>query len=168
MENAARVGNHIKQCLNAEFLPLPCVGIVDGMGINYALELVNNKETRTPISPDVKAELLEKIFENSIYARIIGRHGNRLHVGPPCTTTIEEADKALDIIKPLVKSSNLFAGSKSVGMSRFIDKLNLVSQAIPRPLGFRAVPSASLKPKIQLIGSLAPVRLTTTGVDASI
>ncbi len=39
-------------------------------------------------------------------------------------------------------------------MSRFIDKLNQVSQAMPRPLGFRAAPSASLKPKILLIASL--------------
>lgn len=40
-------------------------------------------------------------------------------------------------------------------MSRFIDKLNRVSQAVPQPMGFRAVPLVSLKPKMLLVASLA-------------
>ena len=56
-------------------------------------------------------------------------------------------------------------------MSRFIDKLKQVSQATPRPLGFRAAPSASLKPKMQLIASLAQADSLAdyvTGVDAGL
>ncbi|MEE9399099.1 MAG: aminotransferase class III-fold pyridoxal phosphate-dependent enzyme [Dehalococcoidales bacterium] len=101
-ENAAKVGNHIKQRLDAEFSPLPCVGNIGGMGINYAVELIKDKRTRTAINPDTKTELIGKLLENGIYTRCLGRLGNRLHIGPPCTTTIEEADKALDIIQPLV------------------------------------------------------------------
>ena len=40
-------------------------------------------------------------------------------------------------------------------MSRFIDKLNQVSQAVPRTIGFRATKPASQKPKMLLIASLA-------------
>ncbi|MFC1904100.1 aspartate aminotransferase family protein [Chloroflexota bacterium] len=102
VENAARVGKHIKQRLDTEFSSLPCVGHIGGMGINYSIELVTDKEARTPISPDTRKELVKKLFEKGIYTRILGRLHNRLHIGPPCTTTIEEADKALDIVQPLV------------------------------------------------------------------
>jgi taurine--2-oxoglutarate transaminase len=102
VENAAKVGKHIKQRLDAEFSSLPRVGTIGGMGINYSIELVNSRKTKAPIDADTKARLIRKLLENGIYTRIIGRLSNRLHIGPPCTITIEEADKALDIILPLV------------------------------------------------------------------
>jgi len=102
VENAAKVGNHIKQRLEAEFLPLPCVGNIDGRGVFQAVELVNNKESKTPIDPDVKAKLWKQLFENGIFSRITGWLANRMQICPPCVITIEEADKALDIIYPLI------------------------------------------------------------------
>lgn len=44
-------------------------------------------------------------------------------------------------------------------MSRFIDKLSQVSQAIFQPIGFKAAQSVSEKPRIQLIASLAQVNV---------
>ncbi len=40
-------------------------------------------------------------------------------------------------------------------MSRFIDKLNQVSQAVPLPMGFKAVTPVSSTPKMLLVASLA-------------
>jgi len=40
-------------------------------------------------------------------------------------------------------------------MSRFIDKLNQVSRAVPQPVGFRTTQPVSPKPKILLVASLA-------------
>jgi putrescine aminotransferase len=102
VENADRVGTHIRQRLTAEFSPLPCVGNIGGMGINYAVELVSDPENRTPIAPEVKTALIKKLRDNGIYTRCVGRLGNRLHIGPPCTITVNEVDRALDIILPLV------------------------------------------------------------------
>ena len=39
-------------------------------------------------------------------------------------------------------------------MSRFIDKLNQVTQAVPQPVGFRVIQSVSPKPKMLLVASL--------------
>jgi len=50
----------------------------------------------------VKEELWQKLFDAGIFARVAGWLGNRVFICPPCTITIEEADKALDIIKPLI------------------------------------------------------------------
>jgi len=101
-ENAAKVGNHIRQRLEAEFLPLPCVGIIDGLGVFASIELVNNKESKTPIAPDVAEKLWRQLLDNGIFARFEGRFGCQLQFCPPCVITIEEVDKAFDIIQPVI------------------------------------------------------------------
>ena len=53
-------------------------------------------------------------------------------------------------------------------MSRFIDKLNQVSQAI-QPIGFKAAQSVSGKPRMQLIASLAQINVgSLAGADAGL
>jgi adenosylmethionine-8-amino-7-oxononanoate aminotransferase len=102
VDNAARVGAHIKERLDSEFLPLPCVGNIGGKGMFQALELVSDKESKKPISADVRAQLETDLREAGIFSRVPGVNGNRLVLSPPCVTTMEEADQMLDIIKPIV------------------------------------------------------------------
>ena len=45
-------------------------------------------------------------------------------------------------------------------MSKFIDRLNQVTQAVPQSMGFKTTQCASSKPKILLIASLAPEAIT--------
>jgi len=101
-ENAAKVGNHIRQRLENEFLPLPCVGNIGGKGMFQAVELVNDKKSKAVIYPDAKLDLWHKILDRGIYLRITGALGNRMFITPPCTMTIEEADKAMDVVLDLV------------------------------------------------------------------
>ena len=102
VDNAARVGSHIRQRLEAEFLPLPCIGNIGGKGMFQAMELVNDKESKTPIDKSAKEGLEVKLREAGIFTRILGVNGNRFVICPPCIMTIEEADRMLDIIKPLL------------------------------------------------------------------
>ena len=102
VDNAARVGSHIRQRLEAEFLPLPCIGNIGGKGMFQAMELVNDKESKTPIDKSAKEALEVKLREAGIFTRILGVNGNRFVICPPCIMTIEEADRMLDIIKPLL------------------------------------------------------------------
>ena len=58
-------------------------------------------------------------------------------------------------------------------MSRFIDKLNRVSESTPQPMGFRADQPASEKPRILLIASLTQANIDgladrVTGADAGL
>jgi adenosylmethionine-8-amino-7-oxononanoate aminotransferase len=101
-ENAARVGKHIKERLDAEFSPLPKVGNIRGKGLFLAVELVSDRKTKTPISPDVRKELTLRLHEAGIVPRGGGYMNSVLYITPPCTITTEEADRALDIIKPIV------------------------------------------------------------------
>jgi len=101
-EHAARVGKHIKERLETEFLPLPCVGEIGGRGVFQGIELVTDKGNKTPITGEQNIGLLQKLFEKGIWTRIQGPARNRMEICPPCTITMEEADKALDIIKSLL------------------------------------------------------------------
>ena len=102
VENAASVGDHIRQRLDAEFLPLPCVDNIGGKGMFQAVELVTDKESRTPPGPDARLELWRKMLERGIFGRVMGTFLNRLFVAPPCTMTIEEADGMLDTVLSLL------------------------------------------------------------------
>ncbi len=101
-ENAAKVGKHIKRRLIDEFLPLPCIGDIGGLGLHLGIELVNDKLSKAPLDVEVQNELKRKMLDAGIFIRIgEGWLGNRIFVTPPCVITMEEANKALDIMKPL-------------------------------------------------------------------
>jgi adenosylmethionine-8-amino-7-oxononanoate aminotransferase len=101
--NSTKVGSHIKQRLEKEFLPLPCVGnLGGGYGMFQSLELVTDKKSKGIPDPKNKQDLWNKCLENGLFVRITGTFGNRLFIAPPCTMTIEEADKMLDMLLPLV------------------------------------------------------------------
>ena len=102
VDNAAKVGAHIKQRLEKEFLPLPCVGDVDGLGVFQAIELVQDKESKAPLDANVKAKLWKDLLNSGIFTRITGWMGNRMQICPPCVITMEEANKALDMLYPVL------------------------------------------------------------------
>ncbi len=102
VENAAKVGSHIRKRLDKEFLPLPCVGTVAGKGMFLAIELVSNKKTKAAPAKAAMDELKYKLWDKKLVLREAGKLFNRLVVAPPCTMTIAEADKALDIMYPII------------------------------------------------------------------
>jgi len=99
-ENAAKVGKHALERLQAEFEPLPCVGDVRGLGLLIGMEIVADKTSKTMISEEQAERLQERARQNGLLLRFPGYRA--LFVTPPLTITIEEMDKALDILKPLV------------------------------------------------------------------
>ena len=101
-ENAERVGKHIIERLEAEFMPLPCVGTYGGLGLMLAIEIVADKDTKAMFDPPLGPiiPLLDKAREKGLHMRQMG--SNRIVIAPPCIITIEEADRILDILKPLV------------------------------------------------------------------
>ncbi len=97
-ENAAKVGEHVIERLKTEFEPLPCVGTIHGKGLMLAVELVENKDSKVPLL--VEEQLRQQGRENGLILRIVGR--NKLGFNPPLIITLEEADKILDILHPIV------------------------------------------------------------------
>ena len=81
----AEVAAYARQRLEAEFLEIPCVGDVDGLGLMLALDL------------DLPADRMARIVEVALGRGLItrGRDG-RLSFSPPLVITREEVDLALD------------------------------------------------------------------------
>ena len=102
VEHAADLGKHIRQRLENEFLPLPCIGMVEGRGLFQAIELVEDKESRRPLRRDLREGLWHKLLENGIFTRLVGPRTNRIQICPPCVITREETDKALDVLLSLM------------------------------------------------------------------
>ncbi len=100
-EHVARVGNHVTERYNAEFKDLPCVGNLSGLGLMRAIELVADKETKAMFDPalDIPERIRSQARERGLHLRVIG---NRINIAPPLIITIEQMDKILDILKPLL------------------------------------------------------------------
>ncbi len=101
-KNAERVGKHIIERLEAEFMPLPCVGTYSGLGLMIGLEIVADKITKAMFDPPLGPikSLIHKALEKGLYTHEMGY--NRITICPPCVITLAEADKILDILLPLV------------------------------------------------------------------
>ena len=101
-ENVTKLGNHLRERLEKEFLPLPHIGNVGGLGLMQAIEVVANKETkeRFPLEMDIMhTVVLPKCWEAGIMPRVYSsvRH-DRMSIAPPLVINKDELDKGVDII----------------------------------------------------------------------
>ena len=104
-EHVTRVANHVKKRLEKEFLPLPNVGDIGGLGLMQSIEIVADKETKRRFSPevDVRNAVLGRCLEEGLLTRIYTTHNHdRVAFAPPLIITEEEADKELDILFPII------------------------------------------------------------------
>lgn len=103
-ENAARVGKHVKERFQKEFLPLPHVGDVGGLGLMLSLEIVADKTTKARFGAEKMYQIRRQLLNKGIYARVTSSiYGDRLHFGPPCIITEAEANRAVDLIYSVLK-----------------------------------------------------------------
>jgi len=107
VENAAKVGEYALERLRRDFAPLPCVGAVGGLGLMLGIEIVADKATKRTFDRKLKImqQLQDRALEAGIYLRMsdIGSTpGDRIAFAPPLVITIQEVDKALDILYPIV------------------------------------------------------------------
>jgi len=102
-ERVAKLGKYAKERLEKEFLPLPNVGDISGLGLLLGLGIVADKETKAefPKELDVMGRLREQHLKAGLFGRFYG-FVDRLYFTPPLTVTKEEIDKALDLIYPMV------------------------------------------------------------------
>ncbi len=108
-EHVREVSKHMYERLNAEFLPLPCVDNVSGLGFFGGIEIVADKATKRMFEPtlNVIGRIQSEMLEKGIYIRInsgLFTQGGRVPFVPPLVITQEEIDKGLDILYPILAS----------------------------------------------------------------
>ena len=75
----------------------PVIGEVRGLGVFWCLELVSDRSTREPLAPygGSSAAMGDLLAACKVNGLLPFTNYNRLHVVPPCTITIDEAQEAL-------------------------------------------------------------------------
>jgi taurine--2-oxoglutarate transaminase len=95
LDNARSIGaDHLGPGLAALAERHPLIGEVRGLGVFWALDLVEDRETRAPVSGGVIAALKGELMARGLLPFVAD---NRIHVVPPCVVTPQEVADALGI-----------------------------------------------------------------------
>ncbi|WP_312691002.1 aspartate aminotransferase family protein [Kosakonia sp.] len=95
VENAARVGNGVlRPGLEALAGRHPLIGEVRGRGMFQAMELVSNRQTKTPLAAAEMSAIKTALTQAGVLSFVVE---NRIHVVPPCTMSAEEVQRGLAI-----------------------------------------------------------------------
>jgi len=100
-DNVVKVGAHVRERLEKEFLPLPHIGAIHGLGLFLGAELVTDKKTKGIPPIAATDELLRRGREKGLLFRC--SMGDKIQITPPLISTVQEVDGALDILLSLVK-----------------------------------------------------------------
>jgi adenosylmethionine-8-amino-7-oxononanoate aminotransferase len=104
-EHAAAMGQHAWQRFEKEFLPLPHVGHLGGLGLMLGLEIVVDKKTKAALDPEETLNIIQdRAFKEGLYLRVMS---NRICFSPPLIITKEELDNAIDRLYSIVSELKL-------------------------------------------------------------
>ncbi len=97
VENAARVGAYLHQRLSTLQERHPLVGDVRGMGLMQGVELVKDRQTKTPASKEA-AKVAYRAFELGLLLFYVGMFSNVLEITPPLILSEAEVDEGVAIL----------------------------------------------------------------------
>jgi len=95
VDNAARIGAHLKARLQDFPRKFPMVGDVRGLGLMIGIEIVRDQQTKER-APDVRDKIERMCFERGLL--VLGAGPNSLRLSPPLVITKDQADHAVDTI----------------------------------------------------------------------
>jgi 4-aminobutyrate aminotransferase len=100
IENAAKVGAHMKGRLDELPKRFPIVGDVRGLGLMIGIELVRDQATKER-APELRDRLEEMCFQRGVL--VLGAGPNTLRICPPLVITKDQADFAVDTIEACLR-----------------------------------------------------------------
>ncbi len=93
IDNAARIGADVLGPGLADLADRhPIIGEARGVGVFWALELVSDPDSRTPVDAGVTGRIKSELLERGIFPLLFE---NRIHVVPPCVITDDEVGQVL-------------------------------------------------------------------------
>ena len=96
-ENALNVGQHIVERLWSLAEKHECIGDIRGTGLFLALDLVADRDQRTPATA-LAARVVNDLRNHGVLSGSIGPHANILKLRPPMVLSSEDADYMIDIL----------------------------------------------------------------------
>jgi 4-aminobutyrate aminotransferase/(S)-3-amino-2-methylpropionate transaminase len=101
VERSAWLGEKIQAKLREFQEMFPVVGEVRGLGAMCALELVTDRETKTP-NKALTGAIVEASWKQGLISLSAGIYGNVLRFLPPVTITEEQLEKGLSILENVI------------------------------------------------------------------
>ena len=98
LQKSRKLGNKLKKRFDKFKDNFEQVGDVRGIGPMLALELVKDRETKTPATDEAKA-LVKYFFEKGLIILICGNFGNVIRTLMPLTITDEQLERGLAIME---------------------------------------------------------------------
>lgn len=95
IDNAAKVGSHMKGRLDELPKRFPIVGDVRGLGLMIGIEMVRDQSTRER-APELRDRLVQMCFERGVL--VLGAGPNTIRICPPLVITRDQADFVVDTI----------------------------------------------------------------------
>jgi taurine--2-oxoglutarate transaminase len=99
VENAQRQEAFVRARLDEMKSHHPCVGDVRGLGLFFCLELVQDRETKEPLSPAISGGIRKRLLARGLSTNVMR---NLIFVGPPLIITEDELATGLEIIDGLL------------------------------------------------------------------
>lgn len=100
IENAAMLGKYLGEALEDIKERHPSVGDVRYIGLFSAIELVVNRETKEPFSPEVMGEVKKTLMDNGLFTFIMVKDiGTMVFIVPPLCITQEQLDEGLELVE---------------------------------------------------------------------
>lgn len=100
VDNAAKVGAHMKARLGELPKRFPIVGDVRGLGLMIGIEMVRDQATKER-APELRDRLEQMCFERGVL--VLGAGPNTLRICPPLVITKDQADFAVDTIEQCLR-----------------------------------------------------------------
>jgi 4-aminobutyrate aminotransferase-like enzyme len=109
-QNALEVGQHIVDDLWKLAEKHPCIGDVRGTGLFLAVDLVTDRDKRTPAT-ELATKVVNELRDCGVLTGAIGPHANILKLRCPLVLTRDEADFLIDRLDAAITSSSGFVRS---------------------------------------------------------
>ena len=107
-QNALDVGQHMREGLQSLAAEHQCIGDVRGTGLFLALELVSDREARTP-DGDMARSVVNDLRDRGVLTGAIGPDRNILKLRPPMVISRADADVMLDRLDDVLQSRSRYA-----------------------------------------------------------
>ena len=97
-ENSEKMDAYMKQRLIELMDEHPCIGDVRGLGLLIGVEIVKDREKKTP-DPEAANAICREAFQRGVYILNMGSYGGRaIRVAPPLIVTGEQLDKIVEVL----------------------------------------------------------------------
>ena len=97
-ENAEKTGGYLKNRLEELMVNHSCIGDVRGLGLLLGVEIVKDRESKTP-DPVMAGKICLEAFKRGVFILNMGSYGGKaLRIAPPLIITREQVDTVVELL----------------------------------------------------------------------